>query len=329
MMMRIRVPLVVLILCSMVSALAARQQRSPDARRVAVEWLTAKTVAGAVKHLPAGAVEQIRKFQKSATGDAQEVAGMLEVVLAPLAVFTERGATVTTKGQPIQSVTLADGPTPDPLEFTLGAEQVKGDLVRVPVTIVAADQAPESGFIDVRRSGGAWRVVGAHLGSELQLPSYEEPNFLHAASSFLVDSLEREQVRSLRHSAVGALRLMKSAEESAAESNAGYFVGLECLEAPAKCKLGFSQPMLPPGRLAPRMYDGQFVAGVRLSAAELRKGKAVAQSIKTWAYILHPTADAFPQLPALCGDSTGRMCVVPRGTTATGGACPATCEPIK
>lgn len=316
-------------LCWAAATVATGQQRSPEARRIAVEWLTSPTVAGAVKHLPPSAVAQVRAFQKAATGEQQQVGAMIDMILAPLAALRERGgATVATKGQPVDVVTMTDGPGDGPTEYTIGDEQLNGDVARVPVTIRAAGRLPESGFIDVRRDGRAWRVVAASLGPDMHFPSYETPNFVQAAAGFLVASLGAERVRTMRAMAVGDLRAMISAQLSLSVVNGGFFAPPECLVAPASCKVPSSEPLLGERSLETRGFAGTFHPGPKPSAAEIRRNKAIQQSLSSWAYVLTPE-DAALKLPVLCADSTARICALTPGARITGGVCPAACEEIK
>src|SRR5687768_10982887 len=154
--------------------LSARQRAMPP-RQVAVEWLTAKTVDDAIRHLPPATVEQFRTFQKKqATPREEAIVNMVEPMMAPLVFSQLMGGTMTTAGSPVSTITVTGSQA---IHLTLLNVSITGDNATVPLRVRATKEAPEeAGAIELRRDGGVWRIVAANLGKNIPLARFDSPN---------------------------------------------------------------------------------------------------------------------------------------------------------
>lgn len=304
-------------------------QRALPPRQVAVEWLTAKTMADAVRHLPPATVEQFRQFQKTATGVQEAVANMVEPMLAPLVFSQLMGGTLKTSGSPVSTITVSE---PHPIHITVLNVSVMADTATVPLRVRETAAGPaETGAIELRRDGAVWRIVAANLGARIPLARFDSPNYLQVATALAVEELQRERGKMADAMVIGRLRSLMSAQFTYAAFNGGFFAPPECLTEVAQCKPPFKldPSPLPADTLELRGYASRFYPGPRPSASDIALAKAVAQSLRSWAHVFSPTDDA-PKGAAFCGDSTGRVCRLPAGRSdITGGACPATCADLK
>jgi hypothetical protein len=323
-----------LLLVVMLSATVAPRplialQRALQPRQVAVEWLTAKSVADALRHLPPATVEQLRTLQKNATPRQEAIVNMVEPMMAPLVFSQLMGGTLTTAGSPVSTITVSGSQA---LHLRLLNVSITGDSATVPLRVRAtADGAEEAGTIELRRVGGVWRIVAANLGSTIPLARFDSPNYLDVATALAIEGLERDRARSTEVMVAGRLRALISAQMVYSVYNGGFFAPPECLTDLAKCKPSFKldSPPLDAGALDLRGYASRFHPGEKPSAAEIAAAKAVAQSLKSWAHVFSP-ADAGADVPAMCGDSTGRVCRLPVGRiNVKGGICPAACADLK
>lgn len=331
-----RIALPVIVLTFLIGALSATVvrplsalQRALPPRQVAVEWLTAKTVADALRHLPPATVEKFRAFQETATPEQQAVARMVEPMLAPLVFSQLMGGTLTTTGSPVSTIRVAGDQA---IHVTVLDAATTGDSATVPLRVrPSADGREEAGAIELRREGTTWRIVAANLGSRIPLVRYDAPDYVQAAKTVAIEELLRERVTLGESMAKASLRALVSAQMAYSMSNGGFFAPPECLTDLGSCKASFKldSPPLHAGALAPRGYAGRFYPGEKPSAAEIAAAKAVSQSLKSWAHVFSPT-DAGSQARPICGDSTGRICRLPAGRAAIpGGVCPAACEDVK
>lgn len=308
--------------------LVALQSALPP-RQVAVEWLTAKTVDDAFRHLPPATVEQLRALQKNATPREEALANMVEPMMAPLVFSQLMGGTMTTAGTPVSTITV-DGQ--HAVHLRILNVTITGDSATVPLRVRATSDGPEEeGAIELRRDGGVWRIVAANLGKSIPQARFDAPNYLDVATALAIERLERDRVRSTEVMMAGRLRGLMSAQIVFSLDNGGFYAPPECLTDPPKCKPSFklASPPLHAGALDLRGYASRFYPGEKPSAAEIAAGKAVVQSLKTWAHVFSST-DAAADVPAMCGDSTGRVCRLPAGRpNVTAGACPTSCADLK
>lgn len=302
-------------------------QRALPPRQVAVAWLTAKTVADAVRHLPPATVEQFRTFQKNATPERQVLVNAIEPMLAPLVFSQLMGSTLTTSGSPVSIIRLRGSQT---LHLSVLDASITGESATVTLRVGTTAGGPsEPGAIELRRDGGVWRIVAANLGPSITLARFDLPDYIQTATVLAIEEFQRDRARQTELMVTGRLRALISAQLVYAAHNNGFFAPPDCLTDVAKCgrRPNLDPPPLAPGALDLRGYSSRFYPGAKPSAAEI--GTASAQSVKTWAHVFSPT-DAAANVGALCGDSTGRVCRVAAGRLEiTGGACPATCVDMK
>lgn len=295
------------------------------ARQEAVEWfLSAPEDAPA--HLVKSGREQVEAFLQNVK-DPPELAVFLSAVIAPAATFRKGGAKITTTGQPPTTVTFDSGGSP-PLEFTFENEALSGDRALVPLAIRSGTMAAR-GSIELTREAGAWRIAAADLGPQARWPRFDSPAFVSEIAGMFEDMSRRQQARLRPIVAVNHLRAIGAGEIHFSTLNGGFYGPLECLTAPKTCLPSYAEagPIMTE---IPKVggYSGQFIAGAAPTAAELRRAGASSRSVKSWAYVLTPTADG-PGLPAFCADSTGAICKLPDKTSVTTPMCPATCETVK
>jgi hypothetical protein len=304
--------------------LIARQRAVPP-RQVAVEWLTAKSVDDAIRHLPPATVEQFQTLQKSGR---EAVVNMVEPMMAPLVFSQLMGGTMTTTGSPVSTITVKG---PQGIHLRILNVSITGDTATVPLRVRAKTDGPEeAGGIELRRDG-AWRIVAANLGKSIPLARFDSPNYLDVATALAIEGLERDRARSTEVMVAGRLRALMSAQIVYSLDNGGFYAPPECLTDPPKCKPSFKLASSPldAGALDLRGYASRFYPGEKPSAAEIAAAKAVAQSLKSWAHVFSPT-DAAADVPAMCGDSSGRVCRLPAGRIdVKGGVCPASCADLK
>lgn len=308
--------------------LVALQSALPP-RQVAVEWLTAKTVDDALRHLPPATVEQLRSLQKKATPRQEAIVNMVEPMMAPLVFSQLMGGTMTTAGSPVSTITVKGQHA---LHLRILNVTITGDSATVPLRVrTTADAPEETGAIELQRDGGVWRIVAANLGSSIPLARFDAPNYVDVATALAIEGLERDRPRMAEAMVAGRLRVLMSEQIVYSLDNGGFYAPPECLTDPPKCKPSFKldTPPLDAGALDLRGYASRFYPGEKPSAAEIAATKAVAQSLKSWAHVFSPT-DAAANAPAMCGDSSGRVCRLPAGRIdVKGGVCPASCADLK
>lgn len=320
--------MVVPVLTSAGGALAAAQG-ALQPRQVAIEWLTAKTVADALRHLPPSTLQQFRVFQKTATPEREAIVNMVEPMMAPLVFSQLMGGTLTTAGKPVSTIVVSGA---HPLHLTVLNASITGEKATVPLRVRStAGGAAAAGAIELRRDAASWRIVAADLGPAIQLARFDSPDYMQAAMALGIEQLKRERVSNAVAMMSGRLRAFMSAQLVFAAFNAGFFAPPECLTDVAKCKTPSKLDSAPlsAGTLDLEGYTSRFYPGPRPSASEISLMRAAPQSLKSWAHVFSPT-QAASQVPALCADSTGRVCRLrPGQPQVTGGVCPATCADVK
>ena len=141
-----------------------------------------------------------------------------------------------------------------------------------------------------------------------------------------IDQLGSARNRANDASAIANLRTVISAE-IAYSANTGGFGSPECLSNPKSCVADDpGQPYLTKGLLSGERsgYTYEFVAGPDSTAS----GRAPGSKLESFAVVATPATEG-TGARIFCGDSTGNVCVMPDDEEATGGACPATCKPMK
>lgn len=318
---------------------AAVQRQQPA--QVVIDWLTAKSVADAVKHLPPAAVDQVRAFTNVATEEQLIVVKMLEMVMAPVPLLRELGNAVKvsgTRASPVITLAEINGPAPsgsESMELTVLAAVIDGDTATVPLRVRAPIGAPEAaGAVELKRDGGTWRIVSADLGPGKRYPRFDQPDYLRAAAGYIVEELETARAEGSIAAATGNLRALISAQLTFSIDNGGFYAPPECLMNPVTCNPQWqsdSPAYLLAGMLTPPNYAGTFYPGAKPSSAQIRNAKAIPKSLTHWAYVFAPADPASAlKLKVLCADSTSRLCVLPNASVKpVGGVCPATCEDMK
>jgi hypothetical protein len=180
----------------------------------------------------------------------------------------------------------------------------------------------------------AFSDVGA-VGTSLEERTVNR-HALFGAAIFMIASAAGcdssvQQLSSARNRAndaatVANIRTLISAE-IAYSSNNGGFGSLECLSNPKSCVPDDpGQPYLTKGLLSGERsgYTYEFVPGPETSLP----GRAAGSNLKSFAVVATPANEAAGSR-IFCGDSTGSVCILPDDAEATGGACPASCEPMK
>jgi hypothetical protein len=119
------------------------------------------------------------------------------------------------------------------------------------------------------------------------------------------------------------IRTLISAELAYSANNGG-FASLECLANPKSCVADDpGQPYITKGLFSGERsgYTYEFVPG---SDA----GRAAGSKLESFAVVATPVSDS-PGARIFCGDSTGNVCTLAEDDEVSGGACPASCEPVK
>jgi hypothetical protein len=166
-----------------------------------------------------------------------------------------------------------------------------------------------------------------------------------AASSFLtaggaVSQDARPDAEALRgrdRTALLDVRTVMLAEKFFAARNGGLFGPFECLTRPETCLPDFpaeEAPFLDPTHdwLATRLgYARTFHPGPKAGADDVRKARAVAASLKGFAFTAVPVKAGESGLRAFCGDSTGKICVTDDGSPPglRDGRCAPPCKELK
>lgn len=137
-------------------------------------------------------------------------------------------------------------------------------------------------------------------------------------------------------SAIGEVRHVISSQAGYAASNGGFYDTLGCLEAPKRCLSGqrpeWPAPFDPTlASLATRFgYKRSFHPGPAAPPQEVKRARASASSIVSFAYVAVPERYGSGTRIGLCGDDRG-ICVTLDGSAprVEGGRCARPCHPLK
>lgn len=148
-----------------------------------------------------------------------------------------------------------------------------------------------------------------------------------------LDAVSREtRVRANEAAIVADARALLGAENAFAAANRGFFGPLDCLAKPAGCIPKYAGPVLlaedPTGLRVG--YVRRFVPGPAPAAQEVKKAKASASSLRTWALVAVPAEPGESGERGFCADSTGRVCSTEESTepVVTEGRCPEVCATL-
>jgi hypothetical protein len=176
---------------------------------------------------------------------------------------------------------------------------------------------------------GRWRVsgfevVGAGEGTWSQLEDGQ-----------IFERLDASQRQANESRAIMDLRSLISAQAYVTSINGGFYLSPECLEALEACVSGYAGPpaMEPPfSWVIPRNgYRFTFKAGSRPSSQELRKAKASASSLASFALVAVPEMPGKSGTRGFCGDASGVICETPDGSppAVRNGSCVLPCSVLR
>ncbi len=135
--------------------------------------------------------------------------------------------------------------------------------------------------------------------------------------------------------AIGDLRTLISAQSYVSSTNGGFYLPPECLDALETCIAGYTGPPASaypfPWALPRNGYRWTFRAGPRPSSQEIKKAKASASSLRSYAVVLVPEAPGKSGTRAFCGDDSVAICVTEDGSAPAvrNGACVKPCNELK
>jgi len=151
------------------------------------------------------------------------------------------------------------------------------------------------------------------------------------------DKLDAEALHGRDRAALLIIRTVLLAEKQLAMRNGGLYGPFECLTRPETCFPDFPQddaPFLDPTYewLEPRLgYERRFHPGPKATEDELRRAKAVPDSLKAFAFTAVPVKPGETGLRAYCGDASGKICFTPDGAPPgiREGRCVPPCKELK
>ncbi len=149
--------------------------------------------------------------------------------------------------------------------------------------------------------------------------------------------LDEEALRGRDRAALLNVRTVLLAQKQFASRNGALYGPFECLTKPETCLPDFPKedaPFLDPTYdwLETRLgYERRFHPGPKATEDELRRAKAVPDSLKAFAFTAVPVKSGETGLRAYCGDATGKICFTADGATPgiREGRCVPPCQELK
>jgi hypothetical protein len=133
-------------------------------------------------------------------------------------------------------------------------------------------------------------------------------------------------------SALGTVRMVASAQSTAAAYNGGLYLPLDCLASPSACIPDYTGvPFMAEIRGSGSGYSPRFVAGTQATPEERELASAKAErSLKGFAFLMIPDQPGQTGRRSFCVDETGEVCFTEGGAPpdTTGGRC-AACAPLR
>lgn len=149
--------------------------------------------------------------------------------------------------------------------------------------------------------------------------------------------LDTETLRGRELAALLEVRTVLMAQKLFAARNGGYFGPFECLSKPETCLPDFPKdeaPFLDPTHdwlVERRGYTRSFQPGPKVADEELKAAKAVAGSVRAFAFTAIPVVPGETGLRGFCGDAGGKVCFTADGSPpgVRAGRCVAPCKEMK
>lgn len=295
-------------------------------REVIVAWLLAPTTEEASSFLITLTARHWALMRSLHAGDpkARLVLERMDLALTPGPVIAATGAKGRTRGRPVNGVTFFGGRV---FSVTFDRDEIAATHAVVHVQADLGDDQPVPGTVELLREPAGWRIAAVDIGADIRHSFRDEPSAVSGIARRHLLTLAKAQASVRYAQAIGLLRVVQRAQETFADINGGFAAPLECLVAPRACLASYpaDSPAPLPSSPSTQGYTPTFVNGAPPSAAELNQARAASRSLKTWAFVLTPT-DASVAALSLCTDSTWRMCTFSGpASSASGGACPASC----
>jgi hypothetical protein len=151
------------------------------------------------------------------------------------------------------------------------------------------------------------------------------------------EKLDAQALHGRDRAALLNVRTVLLAEKQFAARTGALYGPFECLTKPETCLPDFPKedaPFLDPtyAWLETRLgYERQFHPGPKATEDELRRAKAVPDSLKSFAFTAVPVKPGETGLRAYCGDATGKICFTADGAPPgiRAGRCVPPCEALK
>lgn len=151
------------------------------------------------------------------------------------------------------------------------------------------------------------------------------------------EKLDAEALRGRDRAALLNVRTVLLAEKQFAKRNGALYGPFECLTKPETCLPDFPKedaPFLDPTYdcLEARLgYERRFHPGPKATEDELRRAKAVPDSLKCFAFTAFPVKGGETGLRAYCGDASGKICFTTDGAPprVREGRCVPPCQELK
>lgn len=168
------------------TAAPARESKSP--RQVTIDWLLAPTIAAAYEHLLPLTAQQSTAVKKAfeSNPDAAPILSLVDLILAPGPQLRSKGATLTTAGQPITTITIADTMKS---VFTIGQESVLGDKASVSIRLEWMDQPPVDKKVELIRQADRWFICATDFGPGMSYSYLDQPNPITALLDRIVKGM--------------------------------------------------------------------------------------------------------------------------------------------
>lgn len=188
---------------------------------------------------------------------------------------------------------------------------------------------PDERAAIVRDSPASCLLVGA-LWLMAVIPAV---GMLGVVAAITIPSLLRARISANESAAIADVGAVVAAQAAYAESNGGLHDDLDCLVTPSQCIPGYpptAPTFLPPELTASstrKGYTFTFQRGGPPESWRHDAERSSATGMLTFAYVALPAEPGRTGQRAVCGDASGRVCVMSSSKLELeGGLCPTSCE---
>jgi hypothetical protein len=122
----------------------------------------------------------------------------------------------------------------------------------------------------------------------------------------MLPGLQKAAIESNEAAAIGYVRSVALAQQTASGMNGGFFLPISCLAAPSECPPAVSDQPLLTSALT-EGYSMFFQAVESAPAEEIAARRANPRSVKVWALVVMPRQPGVTGKRVFCADTAGRI----------------------